>query len=71
MTDHLDAGLTAPFQSSTVWICIDLMHDVEGGENMDNDTLYQKAQEWLEAVDAETLKRIILNECVLHIERWD
>ena len=38
---------------------------------MDNDTLYQKAQEWLEAVDAETLKRIILNECVLHIERWD
>lgn len=71
MTDHLESGLTAPYESNTVWICIDLMHDVEGGESMDNDELYQKAQEWLETVDAETLKGIILNECVLHLERWE
>lgn len=71
MTDHLESGLTAPFQSNTVWMCIDLMHDVDGGENMDNDALYQKAQEWLDTVDAEELKRIILSECVLHLERWE
>ena len=70
-TDALDAGLTAPFKSNTVWMCIDLMHDVEGGECMDNDALYESAYEWLRSVDAEELKDIILNECVIQCERWE
>ena len=70
-TDALDAGLTAPFKSNTVWICIDLMHDVEGGECMDNDALYEDAYEWLRGVDAEELKDMILNECMFQLERWE
>ena len=71
MAHYLDSGLTAPFKSNTVWMCIDLMHDVEGGENMDNDELYRKATEWLENVDADELKAMIVGECVIHCERWD
>ena len=70
MTDYLDAGLTAPFKSGTVWMCIDLFHDVDGGENMDNDTLYAKAEEWLESVDADELKAMILGS-VIKYERWE
>lgn len=70
MTDHTEAGLTAPFKSSTVWMCIDLFHDVDGGENMDNDTLYAKAEEWLESVDADELKAMILGS-VIQYERWE
>lgn len=70
MTDHTEAGLTAPFKSGTVWMCIDLFHDVEGGENMDNDTLYAKAEEWLETVDADELKAMILGS-VIKYERWE
>ena len=70
MTDHTEAGLTAPFKSGTVWMCIDLMHDVEGGECMDNDTLYAKAEEWLETVDADELKAMILGS-VIQYERWE
>lgn len=70
MTDHLDAGLTAPFKSGTVWMCIDLFHDVDGGECMDNDALYAKAEEWLESVDADELKAMILGS-VIKYERWE
>ena len=70
MTDHTEAGLTAPFKSGTVWMNIDLFHDVDGGENMDNDTLYAKAEEWLESVDADELKAMILGS-VIKYERWE
>lgn len=70
MTDHTEAGLTAPFKSGTVWMCIDLFHDVDGGENVDNDTLYAKAEEWLESVDADELKAMILGS-VIQYERWE
>ena len=71
MTDHLDAGLTAPFKSGDVWIRIDLFHTVEGGENIDNDELYDRTMEWLENVDAEELKAKILGENNIDMERWD
>lgn len=63
-------GLTAPFESGTVWMCVDLFLDVEGGREMDNDTLYAKAREWLENVDAEGLKELVLDACI-HYERWE
>ena len=70
MAHYLDSGLTAPFTSDAVHLSIDLIHSIGGGENMDNDELYRKAQEWLEHVDAETLRAEVLYS-VTHMERWE